>query len=1140
MLLKAKFNPPGRSWPWRTKIFLAMRLVIIIQLAMCLQISAKSYSQKISVSQQGVSLKTVLRKIEQQSNYRFFYKDRIVKLAGTVSIDMKNASLREVLDFCLPPKGLSYDIVDDMVVIREKKNEPPPVASAVAPQDTALKGTVKDETGMVLPGASVRLKGTSQGTSTDAKGGFTLRVPAQGATLEVSFVGYETLQVNVAPGEASISIVLKTRELKGDEVVVVGYGTQKKSQLIGSVSQIGGKDINNRPVAQLSQALTGQMPGLTVIQRNGRPGQGANLNIRGVGSFGATPNALILIDGIPTGSFNDVDPNDVESISVLKDASSAAIYGARAANGVILVTTKTGSPSQKMRISYNGYVGMQRITATPSFVNSWEYAEMMNEAQPGAYSAADIEKFRNGTDPDNFANADYISASFRKSFMQTGHNISLSNGNENTQYVLSLGYLNQDGVVKGNQFNRYNVRLNLGTSLRKNLKLTARLSAIQSGAVEPATPATLDATGMMDIITNVVRYTPIYPIKMTNGDWGVGVVNKGNPVAWLESESFFRSRALDLNGNLRLDWYVIPDLKLSLLGGYTQTQGQEKTFLATQRVNENIFLGPSSLSQFNSYSNYKTMQALAEYRKQVKRHEFGLLAGYSFEEFYQEDLRGARTNLPSNDLTELTLGDPSTQTNNGTAAEYALQSVFGRLQYNFGRKYLAEATLRYDGSSRFPQNDKYALFPSMAVGWRISEEPFLKGRFNWLDELKLKASYGRLGNQDIGNYPYQNLLFTGYNYPFGGLVSAGTARTIITDPTIHWETTRTQDAGLEASFLKNMFSVSVSYFDRYTYDILVSPSASVSWVLGADVGQQNSGKLSNKGWEFTLNHRHQVGAVKYTVGANLSIINNKVLDLGVGNIKQPNGQVGNGSTLFIGFPMNLYYGYVADGLFTDAADVAAWKTGNDMTAISPNPQPGDIRYKDISGPDGKPDGKVTAAYDRTYLGSTIPKYTYGVNLGASWKGIDFSVLLQGIGGVKGFLNNYNGWALYQNGNVQRWQMEERWTKENPNRNAGYPRMEVISNQGTPNTLMSSYWMLNSAYLRLKNVQLGYNLPAGWVQRAGIAGARISLSAENLFTWSNYRKGWDPETNTGGTYFSGMAQGYYPITANYTVGMNINF
>lgn len=1109
-----------------------MRLTAMIMLVFCLQLSAKTYSQKISLSQRSASLKSVFREIEKQSGYRFFYKDKVLKDLPPVQVQAKSAGIRDVLEQCLSGTGLMYDIVDDVIVIRQKPPAPPAPLFIPVP-DTELKGVVRGADGTPLPGATIRIKGSLRGTSTDSTGRFTLRLPDEGGTLEVSFLGFETQEVVVPAGTPGINIMLKTRNFTGDEIVVVGYGTQKKSQLIGSVSQIGGKDINNRPVTQLSQALTGQVPGVTVIQRSGRPGTAGTVQVRGVGSFGATASPLVLIDGIP-GGMNDIDPNDVENISVLKDASSAAIYGSRAANGVILITTKNGTASsgRKVKVAYNGYAGMQRITSTPQFVNSAEYATLMNEAQPGAYSPADIEKFRNGSDPDNFSNADYISASFRDRFMQTGHNLTVSSGNETTQYLLSAGYLFQDGLVKRNDYQRYNMRFNLSTNIRKNLKLTTRISAIQSNTNEPTTPATLDATTMPDIISNVVRYTPIYPIKMSNGDWGVGVVNKGNPVAWLDSDAFARSRGIDLNGNLRLDWFPIQDLKVSLIGGYTQAQGEGKTFLATQRINDNIFLGPSSLSQSSSFGNYKTAQVTADYTKRFGKHEIGVLGGYSFEENYSEGLSAARTNLPSNDLTVLPLGDPSTQTNGSSATASALSSFFGRLQYNFGRKYLLEGTVRYDGSSRFPTNDKYAVFPSMAAGWRISEENFMKGRISWIDELKLKASYGTLGNQSIGDYTYQNVLNTGYNYPFGGQISAGASRITMTDTTIHWESTRTKDIGIDGSLFKGKLSFSAGYFDRYTYDILVSPGASVSWVLGVGVGQQNSGKLSNRGWEFTLNHRNNVGRFSYNVGGNLSIIKNEVLDLGVGNIRQPNGLVGNGSNLFIGYPTGMYYGYVADGLFTDDADVAAWKTGNDMTALNPNPKPGDVRYKDISGPEGKPDGKVTAAYDRTYLGTTLPKYTFGFNLGGSWKGFDVGVLLQGVGGVKGYLNNYAGWAFYQNGNIQRWQVDERWTPENPDRNAGYPRLEIITNQGTPNTLQSSYWMLNGAYVRLKSVQVGYSLPKSLLQRAGIEAVRVNLSAENLHTWSRYRKGWDPEVNTGGSY--------YPILASYTLGLNVNF
>ncbi|HEY9259426.1 TonB-dependent receptor [Chitinophaga sp.] len=1103
-----------------------MRLAVVLQLALCLQISAKTYSQKISISTSNASLKTVLREIEVQSGYQFFFKEKVLKLAGTVDAHFTNADIREVLNQCLKPKGLTYDIVDKIVVIREA----PVAAPMVAAPLSELKGIIKDEQGIALPGASIRLKGTAKGTSTNADGQFTLSLPDNNAILEVSFVGYETQEVPVN-GQSSITIILKRREIKGDEVVVVGYGTQKKSQLIGSVSQISGKDISNRPVSQLSQALTGQMPGVTVIQRSGAPGTGNNIQIRGVGSFGASSDALILVDGIPANSYNDVDPNDVESISVLKDASSAAIYGARAANGVILITTKTGN-SKKLRISLNSYVGQQKITSTPQFVNSWEYATLMNEAQPGSYTDEQIQKFKDGSDPDNFPNVNYTNASFKKNFLQTGHNLSLSNGNDKTQYLISAGYLDQDGVVKGNNYKRYNARLNLQTNISQQLKLTTRFAVIQSNREEPTTPATLDATSMQDIISNVIRYTPNYPIQMSNGDWGAGSVNKGNPVAWLNSGAFYKNRGTDLNGNMRLDWQVIPDLKLSLIGGYTQFQEQGKTFLATQRINQNIFLGPSNLSQFSRFSDYRTIQALAEYRKQLGKHEIGVLGGYSFEGYHADSLSAGRSNLPSNDLTVLGLGDPGTQTNNSSAGEYALKSFFGRFQYNYGRKYLFEANMRYDGSSRFPANDKYAFFPSMAVGWRITEESFLKDRIHWLDELKLKASYGTLGNQNIGNYPYQNLLTTGFDYPIGGVATPGAVRTTINDSTLHWESTRTKDLGLDATFFKQRLSVSVTYFDRYTYDILVSPTASVSGVLGASVGQQNSGKLKNTGWEFTATHRNSIGKFNYNVGANFSIINNKVLDLGVGNIHQANGLTGNGSSLFVGYPMNLYYGYEADGLFKDADDVAAWKAHNDMTAISPNPKPGDIRYKDISGPDGKPDGKVTADYDRKVLGSTIPKYTYGITLGGNYKGFDLNILLQGVSGVNGYLNGYAGWAFYQNGNVQRWQMDERWTADNPNPQAKYPRLELISNQGTANTLTSSYWVLNGSYLRLKNIQVGYSFPKELLHRANIEGLRISFSAENLYTWSNYRTGWDPEVNTGGAY--------YPILANYTLGLNLNF
>nr|WP_067063204.1 TonB-dependent receptor [Mucilaginibacter sp. L294] len=997
--------------------------------------------------------------------------------------------------------------------------------------NSRLHGTVVDAISkQTIPSVVIKIKGTTHVIATDTEGTFNF-VTGQKLPyiLQLSFIGYEPLELEVK--DSPVTIELKPSISQLNDVVIVGYGSQKKATLIGSVAQVSAKQINDRPVTSLSNALTGQLPGVTVIQRSGQPGaSGGTIQVRGVGSYGASPAAFILVDGIPVNSFDNIDPNDIENISVLKDASTAAIYGSRAANGVILVTTKTGKNTNgKINIGYNGYTGTQRATAYPKFVNSWEYAALLNEAQPGSYTDAQIQKFKDGSDPDNYPNENYIKDVFKKSTLQTGHNLSFSNSTQNTQYLVSLGYLYQDGIVQKNDFSRYNLRVNMTNSFAPNLKLITHLYGGQYIDNEPAPPATLDFTDMLTNISNVIRVPAIYPNRLSNGDYGSGIVSKGTPVSYFDNDSFYKDKQTDLLANLRLDWEVIKGLKLSVIGGYTELNDNNQRFLANQRLNANITLGPGSLTQQSGVNTYKTLQQLAEYKKKIGDHEFGILAGHSYEYTSTSLLSANRTGFNSNDLTQLNAGDASTQKNNGTAAEYALDSYFTRLNYNFKGKYLVEGTVRYDGSSRFPSDSKYATFPAVAVGWRISEENFIKDNFGWITDLKLKASYGKLGNQNIGNYSYQNVLTSGYNYPIGGALSTGVANTTLVDPTIHWETTRTKDIGLDAGFLKGRLNISATYFDRYTYDILVSPSSSVSKVLGFNVGVQNSGKLSNKGWEFTASYQDRAGDFSYGVSANLSIINNKVLDLGVGNILQPNGLVGNGSTLFNGYPMNIYYGYVADGLFKDANDVATYAN---QISINPKVQPGDIRYKDISGPNGVPDGKVDATYDRTVLGSTIPKYNYGFNLTAGYKNFDFSILLQGAGHVNGYLDGYAGWAFYNNGNIQQWMAADHWSAANPNPNAKYPRLEVITNQGTANTLTSSFWMLNGSYLKVRNIQVGYKFSNNLLQRIHLQNVRIFATAQNPLSFNKYPQGWDPEVNTSGSY--------YPILASYTFGLTANF
>lgn len=1117
------------------KFFRIMKLSVFLILLTSFQaIAINGASQKrINLDLKDESLISILKRLERKYEYRFFYSDDVALDRQRVDVYASNATIDNVMQQLLQNTAYSYKTMSrDLVVIIGHEDK----AAMIYP----VKGKIVNDKGEPLSGVTVIEKGTTNGTSTKGDGSFSIEVKDQDAILIISNVGYTTLELSVKDDNYT-NIVMAAVENKMDEVVVVGYGTQKKGNVIGAISQITSKDINNRAVTQASQALTGQMPGITVIQRSGQPGAASSgtIRIRGVASFGASPDALVLVDGMP-GNLNNIDPNDIASISVLKDAASAAIYGSRAANGVILVTTKSGqSQNGKIKIAYNGYVGTQRATAYPEFVHSWEYAQAVNEATPGTYTAEQIQKFKDGSDPDNYPDVNYVDLLFKKGTLQTGHNLSVANKTENTDYVLSLGYMYQNGIVPNNDYQRYNVRLNMTNKLAKNLTLSTRLAAIQELNHQPAPSATQDFNDMLTVIGQVVRIPAIYPYKLSNGDLGTGLANKGTPYSYLNNESFFRSKWTNLQGNARLDWKIIRGLTASLIAGYTNNSLWDQRFLSTQRLNANITLGPGNLTQNNELVEYKTIQELLEYKRSFGKHNVGVLLGHTYEYNGSRTSSAFRNGYKSNSLTEIDAGDPSTQTNTGTKTEWALDSYFGRLQYDFASKYLAEATVRRDGSSRFPPSMRYANFPGVAVGWRISQEPFFKENIGVINELKIRASYGTLGNQNIGDYPWQLVLVSikdpnninnNFNYPFGNAITPGAMLNTLTDATLHWESTRTKDIALEGAALKNRITFSAAYFDRYGYDILANPNSSYSNVLGFGVGTVNAGRLSNKGWEFELGFRDMIGEFSYGINANFSIIENKVLDLGPGlNVDQPNGLMGNGLDRFLGYPLNLYYGYRTDGLFVDQADIDAYAN---QTAINAKPKPGDIRYKDISGPDGKPDGKVDANYDRVVLGTNIPKYTYGLSLNAAYSELDFSILLQGIGGAKGLLNRFAGFALNESGNVQRWQYEDRWTVDNPDRNAKYPRMEQVSNTGSANTLISDFWLRKGNYMRIKNIQMGYTLSRQKLNWLKIESARVFISAENLATFSKYPQGWDPEIITNGNY--------YPILANYTFGVNINF
>ena len=992
-----------------------------------------------------------------------------------------------------------------------------------------ITGNVADNNGEPIIGASVVVSGTKNGTVTDIDGNFTLVSNSETPTLNISYVGFDTQNIKVRSGQ-TIKVTLKENAQSLEELVVVGYGSQKKVNVIGSIATVDSKSLEARSASDVSNMLTGQMSGVTITQTSGNPGQdGGTIRVRGVGSFGATPSPLVLVDGMP-GSLSDITPDEIENISVLKDASSAAIYGSRAANGVVLVTTKRGKEG-RTKVSYNGSVGFSKAAELPEMAHSYDYAKFYNiAAGTETYKPEDIQKYKDGSDPDNYADENYLDKLFGGHSFLTKHTLNVNGGNDRVQYMATVGYLRHDGLLENNYYNKYNARLNLNAKLTKDLSMGIRLNGMASDRHEPSTPGSLDTGGYAGIMLAALRYPGLLPSYMSDGSNGVGLKGSGTPVAWAEKcASFYRQDFDKFGGNIDLTYKPIKGLTIKGIGGYKYSLQHVRHYRSEFTTADGRSNGPSSLTDDMYRTVYKTFQATADYNTTIaKKHAIDVLVGYTWEDENQRSVGGYRQKFPSNDVPYLTAGGADGQTNFGGGYDWAIQSIFGRLTYNYDERYLFEATMRYDGSSRFPTDSKYGFFPSAALGWRVSEEKFWKDSSvaKWFTNLKLKASTGVLGNNNIGNYPYQSVytLDSNQNYVFGGVYTTGASITTYVDPNLKWEKTRTSDIGIETGFFQNRLTFNATYYYRKTTDVLYKPSASYSSIFGLNLSQVNTGAVENKGWEFEIGYRDKVGSFNYWVNGNFSIIKNKVLTLGMGNVTQANGMVGNGSNLFIGYPMQMYYGYKTDGVFLTDEEVGEWY---DQSAIAKGSKAGDIRYVDLDG-----DGKVTPK-DMTYLGSSIPKYNFGLSFGGDYKGFDFSVLLQGVAGVKGRLNEWAGFAFFQEGNIQKWQMEECWNMNPTNRYPKYPRLEIMSNAGSNNTLLSDFWILNASFVKVRNIQFGYKLPKNIISKAGISSMRAYISLDNPFSFDSYRKGWDPEnTNNRGSY--------YPVMSSYTFGLTLAF
>lgn len=995
---------------------------------------------------------------------------------------------------------------------------------SVLDQQLRITGTITDAAGVPMPGVNVQVEGTAIGSISDVNGKYSIQVQNANSVLVFSFIGYVSQKVTA--GNRSVIDVTLAQELTAlDEVVVVGYGTQKKANITGSVSAVTTDELEKRNVTKGSLALVGAVSGVALRQLSGNPGgDAAEIRIRGLGTFSsAGSNPLILVDGIES-SIDNVNPNDIKSVSVLKDAASASIYGSRAANGVILVETKKGV-SGAPKFTLFTFVGKTKPTMIPEMVNSWEYAELYNEAlanmgQSARYTPSDIDKFKAGNDPNypNFNHMDYLWSTGNG--VETKHGITMSGGTTATRYMFSAGYYNQGGLVQENFGRRYDIRLNLDTQLKKNINLAVSLAGNKYNGEEPSG---LYGGGLGSIVRGALRLTNRIPGFMPDANTGVMYYGRNetlHPEADLASKSFVGNGSAYLYSNTELTWDITKSFKLRGQMGYTYSNSESKTFIATFQISPTYGISRNSLNQSWGISDALTLQTIGEWNKTFGGHVLHALAGISQQRFISKSLGAFRDDFPNNELYEISVGSTARATNSGSAGANSLRSYFGRLNYAFNEKYLFEANVRYDGSSRFPEDRRYGIFPSLSAGWRISKESFFADNIAFIDDLKLRGSWGELGNQSVGNYPYQDLLSLGTNYPWGSVVQAGAAVTTLANKNITWETTRMTDAGLDLSVLNNRLNFTADYYVKTTFDILYNISAST--ILGASPSAENAGTVENKGWDFDLSYRGNAGDFSYGVSGNISFVQNKVKKLA-------NVEVDIARGLFIGKPIGSAYGFVTDGLFVTDEEAKAAPT----QPFANYANAGNIHYLDISGPNGVPDGVVTAAYDRLVIGNPRPTSYFGINLDASWKGVDFSALFQGEGGRKSNVPLEHFQAFDNDGNIQRWQMEERFHAGNPDKNAKYPELAILSTDFYTNN-PSDYWIRNATFLRLKNVTLGYRLPARWVQKISLNSVRFYVSGENLFTLTGYYPGWDPEMTTGGS------ARWYPLSKLYVLGVNVDF
>lgn len=998
---------------------------------------------------------------------------------------------------------------------------------ATTQQAGICKGLVKDATGESVIGASVVVKGTTNGTITDFDGNFSLDGIKKGDVIVISYVGYQTQEIkwNGSP----LNVILKEDSKTLSEVVVVGYGTQKKANLSGSVATVDSKELENRPIQNVSSGLQGLMPGVAITGTNGAPGQDAGkIRVRGIGTLNEA-GPYILVDGIETGTLSAVDPNDIESISVLKDAASAAIYGSKAANGVVLITTKRGKTGQT-KISYSGYLSFQNATNMIERMGSYEYASLLNQALEAEgmskrFNDTELQKFKDGNDP-LYPDTDWYDLAY-KTGVQHRHNVNINGGSENVKYMASLGYLNQTGILPNAGREQFNARTNLDMKINKRLSARMNLSFIKNDYSDASSAYYGGSSDQ--IIRQLNLIAPWIVARYDDGTWGT--ISDGSPIAWLDSGMKVNRDNYNFSGMAAVDYEIFDGLKLTLQGAYVNNLQNYNYFQKYIKYNENKESDPSQLDERFYKWDRTNYDALLNYNKNFGKHNIKGLLGWHTEKYNYKYQKAVRKKFPNNELTDMNAGDASTQSNEGYTAELAMISWFARINYDFAGKYLLEANIRADASSRFAEGHRWGYFPSFSGAWRISEEAFMESaKDSWLSGLKIRASWGQLGNQDALSgsnndyYPALNTYNLDSKYAFGGSLNSGYYQRKYRLGTISWEKASTWGVGVDFT-LFNKLNGSLDYYNRKTTGIIMDVTVPKEFAL--DAYKDNVGSMRNSGIEINLSYNTKIGQVDFGIAGNFSYNKNEILDLGGGDPnKYLDATDGYSQRNKVGEAMNSYYIYRADGFFNsqEEADAYTAKYGNPFGKTF---KAGDLRYVDTN-----KDGKLTAD-DREYCGSSDPKIIYGFNINAGWKGIDLSLMFNGAAGVKRLFDGYEVYGNFSGDAAHPatiWR--DAWTPDN--HDASMPRIFYDTNSASSSrSVQSDFWLQDTSYLRLKNLQLGYTLPKGWLNSVGVENIRIYYSVENLLTFDKMKINIDPESTS-------QRLSSYPLLRTHAFGVNVTF